>query len=676
MGASTLSIAITGLNAAQAGLLTTSHNISNSNTAGYSRQIVQQTTQNPYYTGGGFIGQGTRVLTVQRQYSAFLGQQLTSSQASTSSLESYQTQLDQIDNMLADKTVGLSPAMKGFYDAVNEVAANPSSISARQSMLSGAQSLVSRFQDLSDRLREIGDGVNKQLTSEVANINSMAREIAALNQRIITAEAAGGQTQPSNDLRDQRDQLMLELNKHINATAMEQADGSYSVFFGNGQPLVVGRTANALVTAPADDDPTRMQVGMTTASGSVTMLPDSFIKGGALGGLLAFRTQSLDDTQNQLGLMAMGIASAFNDQHALGQDLTGVMGGDFFNLPTLNVIPNANNVSPAGATVSLTLDDVSAMKASDYTLDYDGVTSNYTLRRLSDNTTVFTGNAAALTAAPIDGMTFTITGTPNGGDSFRLQPTRYAARDISVAITDARNIAAASPVTTTAATANNGTAVVSPGEALDPGAAIPAGGFQLRYDLATNSLVFDTTSGGSYPSGPVSVSVNGVAVPGSPFTINAGTPSIPYTNGMTVVIDTDAVATTTSAIQFGFTGVPAHGDTFSITQSAANTNDNRNALALAKVQTNKVLLGGTASVESTYAQMVSLVGNKAREIDVNFQSQSSLLEQAQLSVQSLSGVNLDEEAANLLRYQQAYQASAKIIDISGRLFDLLASLGS
>lgn len=662
MGASTLSIAITGLNAAQAGLLTTSHNISNSNTAGYSRQVVQQTTQNPYYTGGGFIGQGTRVLTVQRQYSAFLGQQLTASQASTSGLESYQTQLDQIDNMLADKTVGLSPAMKGFYDAVNEVAANPSSISARQSMLSGAQSLVSRFQDLSDRLREIGSSVNKQLASEVTNINAMAREIAELNQRIITAEAAGGQTQPSNDLRDQRDQLMLELNKHINATAMEQKDGSYSVFFGNGQPLVVGRTANALVTAPADDDPTRLQVGMTTASGSVTMLPDTFIKGGALGGLLAFRTQSLDDTQNQLGLMAMGLASAFNDQHALGQDLTGAMGGDFFNLPTLNVIPNANNFSPASGTVSLTLDDVSAMKASDYTLDYDGTSSNYTLRRLSDNTTVFTGNAAALTAAPIDGMTFTITGTPTDGDSFRLQPTRYAARDISVAITDARDIAAASPITTQTATANNGTAVISAGSVLEPLASVPS--YTLTYDLTSNELR------GLPPGTMIDVTVGGVT---TPYVIGASPAGFTYTNGMTVEVNTNNAGP--NELQFSFTGTPQHGDTFTIAQSAANTNDNRNALALAKVQTDKVLLGGTASVESAYAQMVSLVGNKAREIDVNYESQSSLLEQAQLSVQSLSGVNLDEEAANLLRYQQAYQASAKIIDISGRLFDLLASLG-
>lgn len=655
MGASTLSIAITGLNAAQAGLLTTSHNISNSNTAGYSRQVVQQTTQNPFYTGGGFIGQGTRVLTVQRQYSAFLGQQMTASQAATSQLQSYQTQIDQIDNMLGDKTVGLSPAVNNFFSGLNEVAANPSNVSARQALLSSAQSLVSRFGDLSARLREIGDGVNKQISSEIANINSMARELASLNQRIIVAEAAGGQTQPANDLRDQRDQLVLELNKHINTKVMEQNDGSYSVFFGNGQPLVVGPSTYSLVARISEDDPTRMSVGFTTASGAVTMLPDDFISGGALGGLLAFRTQSLDDAHNRLGLMAMGIASAMNDQHALGQDLTGVMGGDFFNLPTPVIVGNAGNTG--SGEISMVLDDIAGVVASDYMLDYDG--TNYTLRRLSDNTTLFTGATLPQT---VDGWVIDETVAPAAGDSFLLQPTRYAARDISVAITDARNIAVASPVTTTTATANNGTALISPGKVLEPIASVPS--YTLTFDLATGELQ-------GFPVGSVvDVTVGGVT---TSYTIGASG-GIPYSNGMTVEIDSDGLGG--NDIQFSFTGTPQQGDTFSIAQSAANTNDNRNALAMAAIQTQKVLLGGTTTIESAYAQMVNVIGNKAREIDVNYESQSSLLDQAEAAMQSLSGVNLDEEAANLLRFQQAYQASAKIIDVSGRLFDLLASLGN
>ena len=291
-------------------------------------------------------------------------------------------------------------------------------------------------------------------------------------------------------------------------------------------------------------------------------------------------------------------------------------------------------------------------------LDYDG--TNYTLRRLSDNTTLFTGAALPQT---VDGWTIDETVAPAAGDSFLLQPTRYAARDLTVAITDARNIAVASPITTTTATANNGTAVISPGKILEPVASVPS--YTLNYDLVTQELQ-------GFPVGTVvDVTVNGTT---TTYTIGGAVTGIPYTNGMSVEIDTDGDAA--NDIQFSFTGTPQHGDTFSVAQSAANTNDNRNALALAAVQTQKVLIGGTTTIESAYAQMVNVIGNKAREIDVNYESQSSLLEQAEVAMQSLSGVNLDEEAANLLRFQQAYQASAKIIDISGRMFDLLASLGN
>lgn len=658
MAASTLSIAITGLNAAQAGLLTTSHNISNASTAGYSRQNVVQTTQNPFYMGAGFIGQGTRVQTVQRAYSGFLATSLYTSQASTSQLESYMTQLNSIDNMLGDTTVGLSPAINGFYTGVNDVAANPSSIPSRQSLLANAQSLVSRFKDMQARLQQLNDGVNTQIKSEITAINSISQQLADINQRIIVAEAAGGGTQPANDLRDQRDQLILELNKHVSTNVIEQSDGSFSVFFGNGQPLVVGTSRYTLSTSQASDDPGRLTLSLTSGSGQGSQIPESLVTGGALGGLLQFRTQSLDDAQNRLGLMAVGLAKAFNDQHALGQDLNGAMGGAFFDVPQPVVSDNAKNTG--SGVISVTLNNVSAMLPSDYTLDYTA--GGYTLRRLSDNATVFSNATLPQT---VDGLTIDVTGTPNVGDSFKLQPTHYAARDISLAITDPREIAAASAVTTTANAANVGSVVMGPGKLLQPLASVPT--YNLNYDLAGNELQ-------GFPVGTaVSVTVNGTTTNYTVGTAPATT-GIPYTDGMTVQVDSNGDLV--KDIEFAFNGKPKQGDKFSVVQSSANSADGRNAAALAAIQSSKVLFGGTASIESAYAQMVSTVGNKAREVGVAYDSQSSLLNQAQTSISSLSGVNLDEEAANLLRYQQSYQASAKIIDISGKLFDLLASLGN
>ncbi|MDP1957652.1 MAG: flagellar hook-associated protein FlgK, partial [Rhodocyclaceae bacterium] len=234
MASGIFSVAVSGLNVAQAGVLTTGHNIANASTPGYSRQRIVQTTNSPQFTGSGFIGKGANVETIQRVYSQFLGSQVLSAQTGAAEMDSYLAQIRQIDNLLADPNAGLSPAMAGFFKGVQEVAANPASIPARQSMLSASQSLVGRFQSIDQRLREIREGVNSQITSEITLINSYAKQIADVNQRIIVAQAAGSAV-PANDLLDQRDQLIAELNKEIRVTTLQQSDGAYSIFIGNGQ---------------------------------------------------------------------------------------------------------------------------------------------------------------------------------------------------------------------------------------------------------------------------------------------------------------------------------------------------------------------------------------------------------------------------------------------------------
>ncbi len=852
MATSALNIAVTGLNAAQAGLLTTSHNISNASTDGFNRQRIIQSTQNPQYTGSGFLGQGTSVTTVQRTYSGFLANQVVASQATTSQLQAYQNQLGLIDNMLGDTTVGLSPAITSFFSGINAVAAAPSSIPARQTMLAAGQTVVARFHDLSSRLQEIYDGTNSQIRTEVGSINSLAQQVADMNKRIAVAEAAGP-GQEANDLHDQRDQLILELNKHIRTDVITQSDGSFSVFFGNGQPLVAGQSVFKLSAVPSTNDATRLVVGLTTPTGQSSQIPENLVTGGALGGLLEFRSDSLDAAQNTLGRIALGLATTFNTQHELGQDLLGTIGNDFFQVPTPVITADTGNAvaSVAPGTLSAAVTDVGALTASDYVLSYSA--NGYSLRRLQDDAVVFSGSALPATA---DGLTFTMNGTPAVGSSFKIQPTRYAARDVAVAITDPRSIAAGLPVNAAAGLTNTGTVQVSAGAlktpvtltystfnagftgfpagtsvaVWDPATAtstttnvtssgqpvsIPAGSYAtvngitfkisatpsngdtftvgpnqlttgttnqgtetisaaghmratFTYDGGTNSLsltptptpllntTVSVTSGGVTTDYPIrlgnetipyvagatynyngSTFTFGGAAPttGDTFTVGAGyatAPITPSTTSATATLTQSATAisaalptsnytlkydnannlltgfpagttvavtvngTTTqvpvtgpnqgitfttgmsvmvNGVEVQFDGVPAEGDTFTIGPTAANTTDSRNIQALASLQTSKILLGGTASVESSYAQLVSSIGNKANEINTSYDAQAALLEQAQAAMQSFSGVNLDEEAANLLRYQQAYQASAKIIDISSKLFDLLASLG-
>jgi flagellar hook-associated protein 1 len=538
---STLSIGVSGLNAANIGLSTASHNIANASTPGYNRQVIVQGTNIAVMSGAGFIGQGTNVQTVKRVYDQFLAQQVLSAQAGASEMDSYLQQIQQIDNLLADSSSGLSPMLAEFFKGVQEAAANPSSIPARQSMLSAAQSLVARFQGLDQRLSEIRDGVNTQISGEVTLINSYATQIADINERILLARA-GTTYQEPNDLLDQRDQLISDLNKSVKVSTLVQSDGSVNIFFGNGQPLVVGQQSYTLTAKASSSDPERIVVAMDVSPGNSIELPESQIVGGKLGGLVAFRSQSLDQAQSSLDDIAIALAQDFNDQHRLGMDLTGALGGDFF----------------AGTGAS----------------------------------------------------------------------------DLRVALTDPRSIALAAPIRTAATLANSGTGSISAGEVLD----------------VTN------------PNLQVTTTLNFVA---GGYQINGAGPVIPYTSGANIDLNGWRVV---------ISGTPAAGDVFTVERNTNGVSDSRNANALAALQTAKVMLGGTASYQSAYSQIVSAVGTKTREVQAIGEAQQSLADAAEAERQKVSGVNLDEEAANLLRYQQAYQAAARVIEISGKLFDELLAI--
>lgn len=640
MGSGFLNIGVSGLNAANVGLLTTSHNISNASTPGYNRQQIVQTTNTPLFTGAGFIGQGTAVQTVKRIYDQFLTGQILSAQTGASEMDAYLAQIQQIDNLLADPDAGLSPALSAFFDGVGEVAANPSSIAARQSMLSAAQSLVARFQAIDNRFNEIREGTNAQVSGEVSAINTLVSQIAETNQRIILAQAAGS-SQPANDLLDLRDQLIAELNQEIRVQTVADPDGTVSVFIGNGQPVVVGSLAFTLEAIAAPEDSEKITVALQAPGGSVVYLQEDLLTGGKLGGLIKFRNESLDSVQNGLGRIALALGQNVNDQHQLGQDLTGALGTAFFNLGSPTLKPNALNTG--GGVPAVSIADVGQLTTSDYRLSYDGAT--YTLLRLSDDTVV-ASVASLAPAITVDGMTIGAgTWAANANDSILIQPTRTGAHDLGVAVTDARNIAAAAPMRSAAAVANTGTGRISAGsvDAPPPPNANLRNTVTITFDNPPGTFdVFDATLG-------VSLATNVAYTPGADISYNGWTAQI--------------------------TGTPAAGDGFTVASNSNGVSDNRNAVALAALQTAKAIAGGTASYTSAYAQIVSQVGTKTAEVETIGKSQQALADQTESQRQSVSGVNLDEEAANMLRYQQAYQAAAKMIDIAGTLFEEILALG-
>lgn len=629
MASSLFGIGISGLNTAQAGLLTTSHNISNVHTPGFSRQAIVQGSNNPQYTGVGFFGNGAHVQTVKREYNAFLEVQARETQASASHLQRYASQIGRIDQLLGDVESGLSAAFDNFFEGVNAVASYPRDPAARQSMLSGGNALVSRFKVLETQLSDARKDVNSQLQAGVTEINSIASRIAELNDRIAVYSAQGTGSQLPNDLLDQRDTLVRDLNKLIGANVVEQSDGSYNVFIGNGQALVVRNRANSL--SVVDDPQVLGDKQIMLNSGGVQMrLSAAQLTGGELGGLLEFRDQTLNTAHNALGRIALNLAEAFNQQHRLGQDLNGLPGGDYFTV-------GAPRIHPDDGAVSVALSNVADLTTSDYRLSYDG--TDYTLTRLPENVSM-TITAEVTSGTEVAGHGITIIIDPlnpmAAGDSYIIQPTRGGAAGLAMAIHDPQAIAAASPIRTAAALDNAGSATISTGNVL-PGYT-PSG--------ATHTITFGEVGGVMH------------------YSIDGDTP-VQYVSGQAIEFNN---------IEFTLSGVPAEGDVFTIEPNTGGQTDNRNAILLAALQTRDLMAGGTATLQGGYAQLVADIGNKTRELQVTGDAQAAMLKETMAARESVSGVNLDEEAANLMRYQQAYQASGKVIAIAGSLFDSILDI--
>jgi flagellar hook-associated protein 1 FlgK len=577
--------------------------------------------------------------------------------------------------------------LQGFFNGVQQVAANPSLLSARQAMISSAQTLSSQFRLIESRLDELSNDVNGRIQDSVSSINSYAEQIAALNQRIVMAESAYGQ--PANDMRDQRGQLINELNQLVKVSSATNSNGSLSLFVGSGQPLVIGAQAMKLTAQPSNVDPTKIVVGYQAGGGNSIELPENLIVGGELGGLIRFRSETLGRTENELGRIAASIALTFNAQNAAGQDLLGQVAGDtgftadFFSMASLKptVVANAGNtgaatISAAFAPASFSGTDgnfYTKLTTSDYRLD--NTASGYTLTRLNDSKQWSNTDLSALSAqvANEDGFSFSLTGTDVVGNSYLIQPTKNAAQNITVnaiIASDPRTIAAALPFRTSAAASNTGTGAISGGTGAPgfDGALLPAGGIGVSFvsgnpaqlnlsGLTAGQVITYKAPGGSEQTLTVPAVV-------APATSTLST--INYTQGMTISV---------SGMSFAMTGIPNNGDTFKLERNTAATADGRNALALGKLQIQNTVAGGKATFQTSYAETVANIGIKTRELKSIGAAQESALIQAQAGRDALSGVNLDEEAANMIRFQQAYQASAKILDIGSKLFESILQLG-
>jgi flagellar hook-associated protein 1 len=617
-----LSNGVSALQAFQKALDVTSQNISNVATPGYSRQTANLVTNPAQQYGNGFVGSGVSVNTITRIYNEYLAGQVRTSNSAYQRSNEFATDAAQVDNMFSDPTTGLSAQLQAFTNAVQDMANAPSSSAPRQVVLSQAQALVTQLQGYDGQLQTLSSQVDQRIQSTTHDITSIAQTIATLNGKIDLAYGSG---QPPNDLLDQRDQLINQLSQDVNVTTSQQGN-DINVYIGNGQPLVVGVNASVLTTAQNAYDPTRSDIVIKAPGANVNVTTD--MTGGTLGGMLDFRNQVVDPARNQLGLISIGLANVINTQQAAGIDLNGNAGQPIFAVGGVQVQTNAANTG--SATLAVTRSNVSQLTSSDYLLAKTA--SGWTLTNKNSGAVVtMTGAGTNVSPFQADGLSIVVSGTATTGDSFLVQPTASATAGLSVTLNDPSEIAAASPVRSSAATTNTGSATISAPTVVNPPNA------QLR---TTATIAF---------SAPNTYSIN-------------GGPNTAYAPGQTISLNGWSVT---------LSGTPAAGDSFTVGDNTGAVGDNTNALQLANAFDQKGLAGGSDSINSYLGRFVGSLGTVTQQAQNDSNAQKSVNTSDTQALSNSSGVNLDEEAANLIKFQQAYQAAAQMISVASSLFDSL-----
>ena len=627
----TISNGLSALLAAQRALQTTSNNIANANTEGFVRQRVDF-TENPSSPIGGFtIGSGVSVGSISRIYDQFLTDNLRTATSLEQRADAFNDFAARINTVLGNPDTGVNTAVQRFFNQVEAVGRDPTSTAQRNQLLLEGENLAERLQQIDSQLGSINNEINSRLGLAAGTINTLAGQIADLNGQITAAGSSA-----ASDLLDRRDLALKQLGAQINITTIRQNDGSVNVLVGSGQSLVLGTDTARLAVMQDQYDSSRMQLAISTNGGPLQDISGK-VSGGTVGGLLSFRNDVLDSSRRDLGLLAIGLGDTFNAQHHAGVDLAGNMGGDFFSIGSPVVSGSTGNTGTATASAAIT--DVSALAGRDYELRFNGSAWS-----VIDNTThspvTATGSGTGADPLLFAGLSFSISGTAAAGDRFMVRPVANAADDFRVMLTEPAAIAAAAPVTARIAAGNASQATVAPpvvADVTDPKLRTPA---TIRFVTPTSYVVF--TGGGADLVGPLA-----------------------YTSGADI-----SFAGWTAQVN----GAPAAGDEFLVEPTPGGSGDNSNALALASVSQRGFFANGTQSVIDLGADIVATVGSTANRASNDILIQQSLREQSEIDLENLSGVNLDEEAANMLRYQDAYMAASKVVSIADGLFQNLLQI--
>ncbi|MBA4361173.1 MAG: flagellar hook-associated protein FlgK [Pseudomonas sp.] len=681
---SLLNIGMSGLAAGQSSLMTTGNNIANADTAGYSRQQTVQGTKASNQFGNVYIGTGTTLADVRRVYNSYLDAQLQTTTSLNSDAAAYAGQISPLDALLSDSGTGLNGALTKFFASVQNVNAKPGDDASRQLLLSDAQALSNRFNSISSQLTQQNANVNGNLANMADQVNKLAATVAQLNQKISEISKSGGMP---NELLDARNETVRQLSTFTGAQVIER-DGNLDVYLGSGQPLVIGGTASTLSVASSLNDPSRMGIQLNRAGSTVDIT--SVMTGGEMGGLLRYRSTVLDPAMNELGRVALVVADQMNSLQAQGIDKNGAFGSNLFNsinsaaqMASRSVATVGNSAGSGNFDVSI--EDSGKLTINDYKVTFTSGT-NYTVSRLPDGTSM--GAFSTLTTPPpvIDGFSLKLSGgTAAAGDTFKITPTRNAAANIKTEMTDSKRLAIAAPLSASIAPGGSGTLTI-------PASGQPTLTTQFDiYDSATTlaiqnglqnstpvKVVFGAGGGTTQTYQLLDAKGNalssGTIVPGQNNTLSLSIPLVDA-SGAAIMDPGPPAVQRTATFDMTVAGSPGQGSAINVTLSQPGTLDNRNGTALAGLQTKQTVDTGSASkgisLTDAYGKLVEGVGAKAAQGKLDSAATTAILANAKGARDSLSGVDLDEETGNLVKYQQYYTASSQIIKAAQEIFSTL-----
>ncbi len=673
--ASLINIGMSGLGASQAGLHTTGNNITNADVAGYSRQQNVQRANGSQQNGNVFIGTGTTLSDVRRVYNAYLENQLRTTTSLNSDAAAYLNQVAPIDSMLSDADTGITGALKSFFTAMQSAAAKPNEDASRQLLLTSAQSLSKRFNTIANQLNEQNSNINGNLSSMADQVNKLSATIAQYNDQISQMQGT------PNDLLDQRNEAVRQLSQLVGTQVVER-EGNLDIYLENGQPLVMGKTINTLEAVPSKNDPTRVSIQLNR--GTTVMDVTSSLKGGEIGGLLRYRSEVLDPSLNELGRVALVMADQINRQLAQGIDKNGEFGAALFNNINSPELISQRSIAKAGNTGNGMLDvvikDTGKLSTSDYQVTFTSATG-YSVKKLPDGTAMGPYDITDDPAPVIDGFSLNLnSGAAKAGDSFKITPTRNAASNLDTVLTDPKRLALASPLTATSGSGNKGTGIIGqPDLTSSMDIYDPAQRLDLQNGLKYSTpvkLVFgdEKTTPQTYKlldakGDPLA---SGTIIPGQANKLQFSVPMVDSTGAPIM----DASGNQKSfTFEMEVSGSPQEGDNYTIGMTGPGSDNNRNGQAVIDLQTKGTVEVGAngkgISLTDAYGKLVENVGGKTAQAQMDVDSTTALHTSAKASRDSLSGVQLDEEAGNLIKYQQYYTASSQIIKAAQEIFSTL-----